>query len=74
MTDPFTKDPSRRTDRVRYIPQDEFYKRPEAEGQRALGRDATFSWSRAWTYLLRCNRMRRREVWGLMAAILDRTS
>ena len=48
------------------------------ERHRALGRDATFSWSRALTHPLRCNRTRHRgrhlgsEVVG--AAILDLTS
>ena len=48
------------------------------ERHRALGRDATFSWSRALTHPPRCNRTRHRgrhlgsEVVG--AAILDRKS
>ena len=44
------------------------------EGHRALGREATFSWSRALTHPPRCNRTRHREVGDLMAAILDRKS
>ena len=44
------------------------------DGHRALGRDDTFSWSRALTHPPRCNRMRYREVRDLMAAILDRKS
>ena len=34
----------------------------EEEGHHALGRDATFSWSRALTHPPRCNRTRHRKV------------
>ena len=46
----------------------------EEEGHRALGRDATFSWSKALTHPPRCDRTRHRKVWDLMAAIFDRKS
>ena len=46
------------------------------ERHRALGRDATFSWSRALTHPPRCNRTRHRgrHLDFVGAAILDRTS
>ena len=46
------------------------------ERHRALGRDATFSWSRALTHPPRCNRTRHRDrhLDFVGAAILDRKS
>ena len=44
----------------------------EEEWHRALGHDATFTWSRVLTHPPRCNRMHHRKVRGLMAAIMDR--
>ena len=71
MTRPLYKRPLKKNGlcATHYLPQD---KRPEEERHCAIGRDATFSWSRALTYHPRCYRTGHREVWGLMVAILDR--